>query len=120
MPSVILHFRSDFIDDNCVISNVSPSYFYEGYCPQTGELLRLPRTALAEAIAKGLMQHLANDPRYSHEGKMYGILIVELPNHEQRVLKAFSGLLNSQSIVEGWVPPIPGRDKVALEEARTL
>ncbi|HEY9649134.1 MAG TPA: RluA family pseudouridine synthase, partial [Coleofasciculaceae cyanobacterium] len=120
MPSVILHPLSDFIDDNCVISNVSPSYFYEGHCPQTSELLRLPRTTLAEAIAKSLMQHLANDSRYSHEGKMYGILIVELPNGEKRVLKAFSGLLNSQRVVEGWVPPIPGRDEVALEEARTL
>ena len=51
---------------------------------------------------------------------MYGILLVELPTGEQRVLKAFSGLLNGHSIVEGWVPPIPGRDQVALEEARTL
>jgi len=51
---------------------------------------------------------------------MYGILLVALPNGEQRVLKAFSGLLNGDSVVEGWVPPIPGRDRVALEEARTL
>jgi tRNA pseudouridine32 synthase/23S rRNA pseudouridine746 synthase len=75
---------------------------------------------MAEAIARGLMQHLANNDHYSNEGKMYGILLVELPNGEQRVLKAFSGLLNGHSIVEGWVPPIPGRDQVALEEARTL
>jgi tRNA pseudouridine32 synthase/23S rRNA pseudouridine746 synthase len=75
---------------------------------------------MAEAIAKSLMQHLANNDRYSTEGKMYGILLIELPNGEQRVLKAFSGLLNGHSRVEGWVPPIPGRDQVALEEARTL
>jgi tRNA pseudouridine32 synthase/23S rRNA pseudouridine746 synthase len=75
---------------------------------------------LAEAIARGLMQHLANNDRYSYEGKMYGILLVELPDGEQRVLKAFSGLLNGHSVVEGWVPPIPGRDQVALEEVRTL
>jgi tRNA pseudouridine32 synthase/23S rRNA pseudouridine746 synthase len=75
---------------------------------------------LAEAIAYGLMQHLANNDGYSDEGKMYGILLVELPDGEQRVLKAFSGLLNGHSVVEGWVPPIPGRDQVALEEARTL
>jgi tRNA pseudouridine32 synthase/23S rRNA pseudouridine746 synthase len=51
---------------------------------------------------------------------MYGILLVELPAGEQRVLKAFSGLLNGHSAIEGWVPPIPGRDQVALEEVRTL
>ena len=96
------------------------SYWYEGRCPQTGELLRLPRTPEAEAIAQSLMQYLANNERYSDEGKMYGILLVELLNGEQGVLKAFSGLLNGNSTIEGWVPPIPGRDEVALEEARTL
>ena len=115
---VILHAKSDFIDGNCV-SNSSPSYWYEGRCPQTGEMLQLPRTCLAEAIASGLMKYL-NDERYSLEGKMYGILLVELPDGEQRILKAFSGLLNGCSVVEGWVPSIPGRDEVALLEARTL
>jgi len=56
-----------------------------------------------EAIAYGLMQHLANKDRYSYEGKM-GVLLVELPAGEQRVLKAFSGLLNGHNVVEGWVP----------------
>lgn len=96
------------------------SYWYEGRCPQTGELLRLPRTSLAEAIASALMQYLARNDSYSLEGKMYGVLLVELPNGERKVLKAFSGLLFGQSVVEGWVPPIPGRDEVALLEARTL
>ena len=50
---------------------------------------------------------------------MYGVLLVETPSGQQ-ILKAFSGLLNGNSIVEGWVPPIPGRDRVALEEASTL
>ncbi len=121
MPSrVVLHTLSDFIDCNCAVNNLSPSYYYEGRCPQSGELLKLPRTPIAEAIARGLMQHLANNDRYSYEGKMYGILLVELPAGEQRVLKAFSGLLNGSSTIEGWVPPIPGRDQVALEEVRTL
>jgi tRNA pseudouridine32 synthase/23S rRNA pseudouridine746 synthase len=121
MPcQVILHPISDFINGNQTISHSSPSYYYKGHCPQTGELLKLPRTAMAEAIAYPLMQHLANQNGDAPEGKMYGILIVELSTGEQRVLKAFSGLLNGQSMVEGWVPPIPGRDEVALEEARTL
>jgi tRNA pseudouridine32 synthase/23S rRNA pseudouridine746 synthase len=75
---------------------------------------------LVEAIAYNLMQHLATDNRYSSEGKMYGVLLIELPTGEQRILKAFSGLLNGDSVVEGWVPPIPGRKQVALEETSTL
>ena len=120
MDMVVLHPLSDFIDGNAAVTHSSPSYYYEGRCPQTGERLKLPRTPMAEAIAKNLMQHLANHDRYAHEGKMYGILLVEQPDGEQGILKAFSGLLNGHSRIEGWVPPIPGRDKVALEEARTL
>lgn len=96
-----------------------PTYWYVGRCPQTGELLKLPRTSLVEDIARGLMQHLAGDEIYSREGKMYGVLLVETPTGNG-VLKAFSGLLNGNSVVEGWVPPIAGRDRVALEEVRTL
>jgi len=98
----------------------TPSYWYEGRCPQTGDLLRLPRTALVEAIAGDLMQQLARDEIYNREGKMYGVLLVELPTGERQILKAFSGLLNGCSVIEGWVPSIPGRDEVAKEEARTL
>ncbi len=98
----------------------SPSYWYEGHCPQSGDLLRLPRTRMSEEIARGLMEYLAADDSYNREGKMYGILLVEMPWGEQRILKAFSGLLNGCSVVDGWVPPIPGRSRVALTEAGTL
>ncbi|MDJ0774721.1 MAG: pseudouridine synthase [Mastigocoleus sp. MO_167.B18] len=122
---VTLHQLSDFIGSNFqtkefTINDSSPPYHYEGYCPQTGELLKLPRTPQAEAIAIGLMQYLDRDQVYSREGKMYGILLVELPSGEQRILKAFSGLLNGSGIVEGWVPPIPGREEVVLDEKFTL
>lgn len=129
---VFLHKLSDFIDSNFVCNSSSASYYYEGRCPQNGEVLLLPRTPLAEAIASGLMRELAqNDPLTgsipppdsalsSREGKMYGVLLVELSTGEQRVLKAFSGLLHGKSVVEGWIPPIPGREEVALDEARTL
>ncbi|MCU0545149.1 MAG: pseudouridine synthase [Oscillatoriaceae cyanobacterium Prado104] len=96
------------------------NYWYEGTCPESGDLLRLPRTSLSEEIARCLMQLLAADPEYSREGKMYGILLVETPSGENRVLKAFSGLLNGSSDVKGWVPPIPGRDRVAVGEALAL
>ncbi|MCC5659068.1 RluA family pseudouridine synthase [Nostoc sp. XA010] len=124
---LVLHVLSDFIDCDFAISGSSPSYWYEGRCLQSGvgvahrrHRLKLPRTSISEAIAHGLMQQLAKNDCYFREGKMYGILLVELPHGEQRVLKAFSGLLNGCSVVEGWVPPIPGRDEVALEETRTL
>lgn len=96
------------------------AYWYEGCCPRTGEILRLPRSPEAEAIARELMQDLAQDGRYAREGKMYGILLVETDAGSRQVLKAFSGLLQGESQVAGWVPPIPGREQVALEEARTL
>jgi len=108
---MVLHALSDFIPSNWV-SNSSPSYWYEG-----GKV-RLPRTAMSEAIAMSLMRSLADDS-YTREGKMYGILVVEVDGTQQ-ILKAFSGQLFGCSVVEGWVPPIPGRDQVALAEAQTL
>ena len=117
---VFLHTLLDFTDGNSDAIESSPNYWYQGLCRLTGELLRLPRTELSEAIARGLMQHLAKDERHSGEGKMYGVLLVETLDAKKMVLKAFSGLLNGCSAVEGWVTPIPGRDRVALEEARTL
>jgi tRNA pseudouridine32 synthase/23S rRNA pseudouridine746 synthase len=117
---VILHPLTDFLDPNFTIPQTLPNYYYQGICPQTGKLLKLPRTALAEAVASGLMQQLKQNDIYSREGKMYGVLLVELPNGEQRVIKAFSGLLQGCGVVEGWVTPIPGREEVALQEAQTL
>ncbi|HEY9623564.1 MAG TPA: RluA family pseudouridine synthase [Crinalium sp.] len=117
---VMLYPLSDFIQDTSVIPDESPQYWYEGRCPRSGEWLRLPRTAWVEAIARGLMQQLSDSKRYASEGKMYGVLLVETASGAQRVLKAFSGLLNGHRVVEGWVPPIPGHDQVALDEARTL
>jgi tRNA pseudouridine32 synthase/23S rRNA pseudouridine746 synthase len=102
------------------IDTSSAVYSYKGRCPKRGNLLKLPRTRLVEAIAQGLMQQLAIDDRFSREGKMYGVLLVKDTLGQPWVLKAFSGLLNGESQVEGWVPPIPGREQVALDEAQTL
>jgi tRNA pseudouridine32 synthase / 23S rRNA pseudouridine746 synthase len=121
---LLLHALLDFTDcltdgDRGSIDS-GANYWYEGHCPQSGELLRLPRTRMSEDLARGLMEYLAADDSYAFEGKMYGILLVEMPWGEQRILKAFSGLLNGCSVVDGWVPPIPGRSRVAFEEARAL
>ncbi|MEM7772388.1 MAG: pseudouridine synthase, partial [Cyanobacteria bacterium P01_A01_bin.37] len=132
-----LHPISDFIQTNAsmlecsVDGQLSASsseyleedvhlYSYEGQCPQTGIHVVLPRTPFAEAIAHGLMHHLSQKPEMSREGKMFGVLLVKTPDEQLRVLKAFSGLLNGQNVVPGWVPPIPGREQVVFEEARTL
>jgi tRNA pseudouridine32 synthase / 23S rRNA pseudouridine746 synthase len=115
---VLLHQISDFINPDLAVSNLPPSYYYEGY--SHGILVQLPRTAEVEEAARGLMRYLATDARYSREGKMYGILLLELPSGEKRILKAFSGLLNGNSEVEGWAPPITGRSEVAFDEAQVL
>ncbi|MEZ2279768.1 MAG: pseudouridine synthase [Microcoleus sp.] len=117
---VFVHAVLDFTDANWDSIAFSSNYCYQGLCVQSGELLRLPRTVQCEAIARGLMQHLGEDECHSREGKMYGVLLVETLGGEKKVLKAFSGLLNGSSHVPGWVTPIPGRDRVALTEARTL
>ncbi len=96
------------------------NYWYEGICPYSGELLRLPRTLQAEAIAKSLIQELKRSYPEIVEGKMYGVLLAESSTGKRLVLKAFSGLLNGKSELEGWVPPIEGREKVAIEESITL
>lgn len=96
------------------------AYDYKGYDIETGELLSLPRTPEIEAIARELMQYLATHEIYQREGKMYGVLLVESLAGERQILKAFSGLLNGSGVVEGWVPPIPGRETVRLPESRTL
>jgi tRNA pseudouridine32 synthase/23S rRNA pseudouridine746 synthase len=66
------------------------------------------------------MRQLSQNELYAGEGKMYGIVLVELPNGEQRVIKAFSGLSNGFSVVKGCVYPIFGREEVALAEAFSL
>ena len=87
------------------------TYYYQGICPETGELLRLPRTILAEKIAQDLMTTITNP-----EGKMYGILLGENAAGEIEILKAFSG----QGEATGWVPSLVGREKIMLEEKRVL
>lgn len=121
-PTAPLHALSEFIDQDGLISNLianSVTYWYEGRCPRSHQMLRLPRTVLAERVAHGLMEQIAAQNHFS-EGKMYGVLLVAMPTGEQRVLQAFSGLLQGKSSVEGWVPSISGRDRVALEEVQTL
>lgn len=113
-----LHALHGFID----ILPTEPErwdYGYTGQCPRTGKSHTLPRTALAEAVARGLMTQLVAQESPGPDGKMYGVLLVQTAAGIG-VLKAFSGLLRGQATRPGWVPPIPGRDRIALQEATTL
>ncbi len=107
----------DPISDRAV--NSAPTYWYQGNCPHSDELLKLPRTQAVEQIAANLMVEIAQDDRFDREGKMFGVLLVETSTGEYASIKAFSGSLNGEAIVAGWVPPIPGRDRVAIDEAQT-
>jgi tRNA pseudouridine32 synthase / 23S rRNA pseudouridine746 synthase len=110
----------NLIIDSYSAINSTPTYWYAGYCPHSGELLKLPRTQGVEQIARNLMVELAQANQSEREGKMYGVLLVETNTGEHYSIKAFSGLLNRSAVVTGWVPPIPGHDRVAIEEAATL
>ncbi|ANV85415.1 RNA pseudouridine synthase [Picosynechococcus sp. PCC 7003] len=94
--------------------------WYEGICPATKQLCRLPRTQNAEAIAQGLMAELRENPDFSWEGKMYGVLLAETATGQRVFLKAFSGLLKGQKVLPGWVPPMDGGDRLILEEQEIL
>ncbi|WP_310484912.1 pseudouridine synthase [Chamaesiphon sp. VAR_48_metabat_403] len=118
MLDSILEDRVDLFCQQPIDS--TPTYWYTGYYPASGELLKLPRTKAVEQIARNLMLELARDRRFNSEGKMYGLLLVKTDRDEYRFIKAFSGLLNGEAVVNGWVPPIPGRERVAISEADTL
>ncbi|MBE9031751.1 RluA family pseudouridine synthase [filamentous cyanobacterium LEGE 11480] len=102
------------------ILNEAVAYWYEGACPKTGALLRLPRTRESEAVAQQLGETLAADKAWPTEGKMYGVLLTEDATGARQILKAFSGLINGQSVWSGWVPPLPGREAFAKAEVNTI
>ena len=117
--SLFLEWEGSMLDSISGVKDSTPTYWYTGDCPQ-GRLLKLPRTQGVEQIARNLMAELSQDNRSTREGKMYGVLLVETNTNEHYSIKAFSGLLNGEAVVAGWVPPIPGRDRVAISEAATL
>ncbi|PSR16130.1 RNA pseudouridine synthase [filamentous cyanobacterium CCP3] len=120
MLDTLLSSLNDWLTYAELTAPAAADYHYRGRCPRTGQDYRLPRTTLAKAVAQQLMTQL-KAARLDHaaEGKMYGVLLVQTPTGIG-VLKAFSGLWQGQGQVPGWVPPIPGRSQVALQEARTL
>lgn len=96
------------------------TYWYEGYCPKTNQLLRLPRTVLAEKVAYQLMDYLQETGTFQWEGKMYGVLLCQDNQGQWKVIKAFSGLWQGKDNLKGWVKQIPGRKKFALAEKITI
>ena len=111
----LLHALSPMVEDLGPVTAV-----VEAVSPRTGETLRLPRTQLSEAIARRLMAEIEAEGLTAREGKMFGLLLVRHPSGELGYLKAFSGLLNGEADHPGWVPPLPGRERTVLAEARTV
>ncbi len=120
MLDKFFHPISDFIDDQLDHTKNIISYCYEGICPQTGERFSLPRNLLIEKIADQLMKLLERENIYNIEGKMYGILLVENNAHQLGIIKAFSGKLNGESYLKGWVSEISGKNAIALAENLTI
>ena len=109
-------FAPDLEPKNLALQRVT--YQYQGLDDQ-GQLVSLPRTRLSEAIAGRLMTELAQEWQPEEEGKMFGVLLTEKAGNYW-LLKAFSGLWRGQAHWPGWVPPVPGREKIALAEQETL
>jgi tRNA pseudouridine32 synthase/23S rRNA pseudouridine746 synthase len=82
----------------------APSYRYLGRCPFSGAELSLDRTADAESVARLLAAQLSD--LELTEGKMFGVLLVRDAQGQAGYLKAFSGLLQGQTVRPGWVPPL--------------
>lgn len=116
----IFHTLADFVTKEELWTLNKVTYWYEGIAPQTGELLRLPRTTLVEKVADKLMDNLAKNNFYSSESKMYGVLLVENSQGEKGIIKAFSGLWQGNDNLQGWVTQIPGHNKLILAEKYTL
>ena len=61
---------------------------------------------MCQLAAKEVIAHCYKTPAlYPHEGKMFGVLIVEHEN-QRYYLCAFSGIYNGSYHHEGFVPPI--------------
>lgn len=78
-----------------------PVYLYRGLCPHSGEELVLPRTRAVELLALELAQSLPWS-----EGKMLGVLLVRDGQGRLGYGKAYSGQLEGQVEIPGWVPPL--------------
>ena len=120
MLEKLLHPLTDFVDQKDLTDSTIVTYYYEGKCPKTGKNLKLPRTVLAEKIATNLCHQLNQNNWHSDKGKMLGVLIVEDQFHQQFVIKAFSGYLQSKKEVEGWVKPVSGYSMITIAEKLTL
>ncbi|MEA5465209.1 RluA family pseudouridine synthase [Leptothoe sp. PORK10 BA2] len=114
-----LHSPADFNADQGACW--AEPYLYEAQCDHPGGRWRLPRTPEVEAMARGLMQHLAAAPEPPLLGNLYGVLLVQTTTGDRAVLKGFSGLFAGQfQAVSGWVPPLPLAAQMALVEPQIL
>lgn len=88
---------------------------FQGVCPSSGQTLSIPRTSLAESVARKLMTGLPDG-----ESKMFGVLLVRASSGELGLLRAFSGKLDGSFRHPGWVPPMlelrPSKLEISTKE----
>jgi tRNA pseudouridine32 synthase/23S rRNA pseudouridine746 synthase len=120
MLTTTIHQIEDFISADLLPCQEKVTYWYQGICPNTNQIIKLPRTILVEKIAYQLMEYIKEEKAFNDEGKMYGVLLLQDNQGNLKVIKAFSGLFQGKDNLKGWVSQILGRNKFALAEKFTL
>lgn len=115
------NFLTSPLHEHCFSADVD--YVYTAPCPQTGEMWQLLRTPEVEAIARKFIQeNLTHNPEALQTSSLYGVLLVETAQGEQKVLVGCSGSLNSPINGQGfeWVPPVTDQVRIVLMEPYVL
>ncbi|MEN8136022.1 MAG: hypothetical protein ABFS18_10895 [Thermodesulfobacteriota bacterium] len=88
---------------------------YGGYCQECGSLHALPvqpamtaaTSLMAELEDNSLPAPFATETLFGKaRGKMFGVMLTQNISGEQQIIKAFSGQLNGEWLIPGWVPPL--------------
>lgn len=88
---------------------------YGGYCQECCRQHALPVQPAMEAATSLFAQLQDNSllPPFATEalfgearGKMFGVMLTQNTTGEHQIIKAFSGQLNGEWLIPGWVPPL--------------
>ena len=88
---------------------------YGGYCQECRSHHALPVQPAMKAAASllaglqdnSLLSSTATEPLFGEaRGKMFGVMLTQNTTGEHRIIKAFSGQLNGDWLIPGWVPPL--------------
>ena len=88
---------------------------YGGYCQECSSHHTLPVQPAMKAatnLLAGLQDNslpspLATETLFGEaRGKMFGVMLTQNATGEQQIIKAFSGQLNGEWLIPGWIPPL--------------